>query len=723
MKNTSFDPVISAFILGAAGQFSLFVIKNVLLGAFFFLAGIIFLVASDFKNKGGYARREISGKTELFYFSVVMLTGIFFRLHMITTTPAGCFVDEAANGMHAVNIMDGAEKGGSRLPVYIGGYTSNASMFLYFIAAVFKAAGVGVVQIRMASVVFGILSVPAVYFLLRCLFGPKEALTGAFLLAVMRWHVNFSRIGFHAVFAVFILILVLYFFHKSYKEGKWIYFGVFGAALGLSQYTYTAARLLLPGLALVFIYLLAADIDFYKKNAVKLLFSFLVFLAVSWPMIDYIQAHTGIFMERAERVSVFNRETRELWWGQNSDVTRIITDNIKKTFLMFNHAGDNNPRHNIPGYPVLGFLTGIFAVLGFGYSCFKIRSFFYFMPVALFLVFLAPGFFTIEAPQSLRTIMAVPFIIFFCAVYIGKLTGSFETNYGRQYRKMFYALLILLLISAGFSNYTEYFIKQKKDPRCWAAFSTGACSAADYLRRQGKGWRAVIDRAYASNPAFNFLMAGKDIQREEFYLCASVPLKKIKKINYIYMLAPGHRAVIPELKRIYPEGGGGYLANPYDSKQIVSCYYKVPYKEAEKYLSKKQKTGVTVYYYRGVGCRGGPVKTAAAPFIYLNGYDAPVLPPFSAEWKGKINIKKGGEYKFLAQPADSCVLFIKGGGSQNVSNRQDKTGPLAVYLDKGRYDIVFKCYSAGAGTKVRFLWSRPGKKDYEVVPGGILSQK
>ncbi|MCX8093332.1 MAG: glycosyltransferase family 39 protein [Candidatus Goldbacteria bacterium] len=101
------------------------------------------------------------------------------------------------------------------LPIYIKGDIDNPALVLYPVIVFLKFFGIGIVQLRFAAATLhGILSIMALYFLLRNIFNIKYALVGMFLFSVMRWHITYSRIFFHASICVFILILFLYFFIK-----------------------------------------------------------------------------------------------------------------------------------------------------------------------------------------------------------------------------------------------------------------------------------------------------------------------------------------------------------------------------------------------------------------------------------------------------------------------------------------------------------------------------
>jgi uncharacterized membrane protein len=232
--------VYFSLISGIIGQTLMYVNKNIPAGVFFFIIAIVCLILAD-KNtsKPGNAGKDLFQisftlpmKTEMILFSLIIAVAAFMRLFEIDLIPAGCYYDEALNGLAAIDILHGKS-----LPIYLSPEAANnAAVFMYYIAVAFKFFGIGATQIRLVSAILGILAVPAFYFLIRYMAGSIPALIGAFILAIMRWHIIFSRIGFHATFGVLLVILVLYFIIRAYYEEKTIDFILLGFTLSFSLY-------------------------------------------------------------------------------------------------------------------------------------------------------------------------------------------------------------------------------------------------------------------------------------------------------------------------------------------------------------------------------------------------------------------------------------------------------------------------------------------------------
>ena len=351
---------IFSLIFGVFGQLVLNESKNIAVGLLFFIIAIACMILAD-RNSASAGRTgnlfdlsfSINKRTEIALFLAVLIIAIFMRLFRLDSVPAGCFYDEALNGLTAIDIINNQS-----LPVYIGPQApNNAAAFMYYIAVIFKFFGIGVAQLRLTSAIMGILAVPALYFLIRSLAGPVPALVGSFLLAVMRWHIVFSRIGFHAAFSVVAVILVMYFTFRAYHNRSRADFMLLGATLSFSLYTYQSARLVPFVLLLFIVFLSLKDRDFLRKNYRKMALTALTAMAVFIPLGIYIAGHFDAFMYRQNDVSIFNS-------GNGSDLaekrssTQVFFDNVKESLLMFNFKGDANERHNLPGQPELDFVTG-----------------------------------------------------------------------------------------------------------------------------------------------------------------------------------------------------------------------------------------------------------------------------------------------------------------------------------------------------------------------------
>lgn len=136
--------------------------------------------------------------TEAAALGVVLLVAAAFRLFRIDSLPFGLWWDEASYGLQVLHIMNDP----SYRPVFVGGASQMPALMWYVMIPFFAAFGPTPLGLRIASATAGVLGVLAVYLLSRELFGKRTGFVAGLLLAVMAWHVNWSRIGMAGVWSV-----------------------------------------------------------------------------------------------------------------------------------------------------------------------------------------------------------------------------------------------------------------------------------------------------------------------------------------------------------------------------------------------------------------------------------------------------------------------------------------------------------------------------------------
>ena len=192
----------------------------------------------------------IAGMTQrraLFWMVGCLLLAALLRLPALSQFPPGLHYDEAANAILAGDIgLRGAR------PLFIPSYTGKEVLFFYLAGGVMRLVGESVFALRLTAACLGLLTVAAAYRVGREL--PRDrrtALLGAALLAVSFWHLLFSRLGFRAISQPLLQALTVAALWRGLRlvETKptdaqtWATFALGGLFLGLTAYTYLAARL------------------------------------------------------------------------------------------------------------------------------------------------------------------------------------------------------------------------------------------------------------------------------------------------------------------------------------------------------------------------------------------------------------------------------------------------------------------------------------------------
>ena len=181
----------------------------------------------------------------------VVLVAAAIRLPALDRVPAGFWCDEAVNGYDAWSIAQtGRDHHGAWMPLFARGLGDyNESLYRFLAVPSVALLGLDEVSTRLPAALAGIAGVLALYLLAHALFGVRTAVLAGLLLAMSPWHVQFSRLGFRAILLPGLFTLGLWLFHRGRLR-------LAGAVLGLSLYTYSAARVFVPlfAVGLVVIY-------------------------------------------------------------------------------------------------------------------------------------------------------------------------------------------------------------------------------------------------------------------------------------------------------------------------------------------------------------------------------------------------------------------------------------------------------------------------------------
>jgi 4-amino-4-deoxy-L-arabinose transferase-like glycosyltransferase len=710
---------LASLAAAAAGQVLMYCFKLAIPGLFFFAAAAAMLVISDRRGVKS-PEIKISQKMETILFACIVLVAVFFRLALINGVPSGCFTDEAAIGLFTKSMLAKGVEKGSLLPVVLSGATYHPCLTVYPAAVVFRAFGAGITQLRIVSAIIGILAVPAFYFLIRYFMGPFMALCGAFLLAVMRWHVNFSRIGFDTILPVTLLILVLYFVIRAYRERKTADFALAGFTIAASQYTYVSARLVFAWLAICLVYVTAKDRKFLRENLKKIILMAAVMLVFLLPVVNYYLKWPENLLDRTKRVWLFNEALVNLTWEGKKTVPEVFTDAIIRTAGMFNVSGDNNGRHNLPGQPMLDFFTGMAALTGFLYALFYVKKPKYFFFVSYFAVFLIPGLITITAPHCLRTMNVIPAVLFFTLVFMNRIISGIRAK-----PAVMIAALACALLAAGAENAYLYFGPQAHSPECRKAFSQDDCVAAGYAEGLPQGAKMLVYDYFFNSDTFKFLAGDRLKDAAVFDRNRSIPLGPEIKTDIYMLLSAELMPFVQVMKQMYPGTESRRDTDPYTGGEYGFMAVKIKKGDIEKWNEQAGRHGLTGKYYAGNDWQGRPSLVEKKQLIAYEWNYQPEPPPSSAEWTGKIGISLPGEYRFILQARDYSALYID--GREILENEgpgkpgyKTKAQQGAISLKAGMHSIKIRHRITREYNRLMLWWVAPGETEKTLVPPGVL---
>jgi len=382
-----------------------------------------------------------------------LLAAALLRIPGLEQTPPGLHYDEAANVVLAREIGLQGER-----PIFISSYTGKEVLFFYLAGAMMRIAGPSAFALRLTAAFVGLLTVAATYTLGRALLADRRlAVLAAALLAISFWHLVFSRLGFRAIGQPLLQALAVLALFRGLRQPHWRWFVLAGLFLGLTAYTYLAARLFPLPLLLALLPVLASG----RQRLLQLGLVGVVALAVLAPLLLYFWRHPDAFWVRIDQVA----PAESLTVGQS----------YLRSLGMFFLVGDPYWRFNLPGRPLFNWLWGGLGLVGWGSLLWRWRHWWYdWQKAAVLLLLLVPWLMILPTalavgeivPSNLRAIGLIPFIFFLPALgllllmdqiarllrrpgqNLGPALGRLSLFDGYDLNVTFVALLILLAGSA-----------------------------------------------------------------------------------------------------------------------------------------------------------------------------------------------------------------------------------------------------------------------------------
>lgn len=339
----------------------------------------------------------------------VLLVAAVLRLIFLHDIPPGLSQDEVLNADIVTFIRQG-----QHALFFHEGY-GHEPLYHYWSVPFQPLFGDNVFSIRLPAVYLGMLLVAATMRWVRRDFGPGTALLTGAGLAISWWPIIFSRVGLRPILDPLLLVLVAWFWPRR----PWLA----GLFLGLTVYTYTAARtnFLIPLLFLA--YLIAsnrwrANVSSDGRQVTRryrALPVLLVSLLLAVPLALTLRADPSL----DQRFTQLSGPLDALLAG---DVGPVL-DSTLATLGVFSFSGDPRWTYTLPARPLFDAFTAVFFYAGIALSCYHWRQPRYALVLIWLAVTLLPGALAPQAPSIIRLIGAVPVVYLLPALAI---TGAWQ---------------------------------------------------------------------------------------------------------------------------------------------------------------------------------------------------------------------------------------------------------------------------------------------------------
>ena len=350
------------------------------------------------------------------------MTAATLRLSDLPQVPSGVHYDEAANGILAAEIGLKGER-----PLFITSYTGKEVLFFYLAGGLIRLVGNSIFTLRLTAALVGIVTVAAVYWLGLELFRDRRvALVAAALLAISFWHLLFSHLGFRAITQPLLQTLTTAALLRGVRlnQRKWLVLS--GIFLGLTAYTYLAARLF-PVLLLLACLPLLFGAN-WRRRWLQLLLVGGVALVVLAPLLGFFIANPDTFWVRIGQVAP-------------SESALTLWESLLRSLEMFFLLGDEYVRFNLPGRPFFGWFWGGLLLVGWAILIVRWQSLrtdwqrasVLFLLLAPFIMLLPTALAVNEiVPSNLRAIGLIPFVFYLPGVGL----MLFISDLGKQYKRI-----------------------------------------------------------------------------------------------------------------------------------------------------------------------------------------------------------------------------------------------------------------------------------------------
>jgi hypothetical protein len=313
--------------------------------------------------------------------------------------------DSAYKGLDAISIREFGER-----PIFLDWNAGREALIAYLVAATQMLLGTSVVAVQLVVALAGCVTLIFLYLFVRSTFNAKLALLTTFLVAISKWHIIHSRYGLRLSFLPMFEFAVLYFIVRAFRSGKLKWMVIAGLLGGLGFYGYIAFRIF-P--FILFVFLINSPwrkelIKQWKGITVAVLLAAFVVAPFAWFSIQNFDR----FSDRMKRTAVWSAA------GVKEPAHQMIFKSTAATLGLFTYKGDRILKHNVNEEPMLSPWISAFLLLGFAIAIANASKPFALFWLAFLVLSLIPGFLTVQAPHSGRTLGACIPSIFLAAIGI-----------------------------------------------------------------------------------------------------------------------------------------------------------------------------------------------------------------------------------------------------------------------------------------------------------------
>jgi hypothetical protein len=378
--------------------------------------------------------------------------------------------------------------------------------------------------------------------------GELLPLLAAFTLAVLYPALHFSRFGIRAMTMLPLVTLAVYAFWRGWRGRSDLWLTLAGLFVGLSLYTFAAARLFPLVFILFGIYLWVWDRPGLRDRWRGLIAATIAALLAAAPLLLFFLRYPYFLVFRMAYVANRGKGALEgapaLTWLYN--VGRVIGGLFWQ--------GETHLRHNLPGRPYMDFIQAVLFAFGFARSLRFWRKPEYAFLLIWFGVMLLPSILSGDAPHFGRLTGAAPAVALLVAA-----GGTWLAEWlDRVANRAWLAPAAVLLLCAGslFLTARDYFGRYAAHPDLARDFYQGDWALGRYAAALPPDTVLYLTPTQEEMATIYFALAGADRLRSfngaDGLIPAGIPGRPMT-----YLIRPTAVSTLENLRSYFPEGEVG----------------------------------------------------------------------------------------------------------------------------------------------------------------------
>lgn len=668
---------------------------------------------------GGLPRSELGRIAWREVVAVVLLlaVGAAFRFYALREFPTGMHEDEGGWGLVSTAILRGAGPYPFGVAVVTAPpdlayeFNSDPAMPAYVTAVGVALLGRTIEGIRLVPAIVGGLSLPALYWVARRMFGVRTALVALALLATNHVDVYFSRLGRAGGPPVLLLTTLAFgclWLGLTRDRPVWyVLAGIFG---GLDLYAHFGARPVPLIFGAVFALTPVSRPDFRRACWRPMALSVLGALIAIGPGLQFFIGRPELVLGQESDRFVLNDPGDDVEMDGPRGMATLLRRQAAAYLETFVRPLPASEFHPGSGEPLFATPVAPLVVLGIALAVLRWRDARYRFVLLWLIGFLIAGVLSSDAPQLHRVVAVLPAAALLGGAAASELIGRLTLDLPAKARLAARPALAGLLLFGAVEDGRAFFDPDAPDP--WQAESMAARYAAD----QDADTTVVVagaPRLSATDSRLRYLAAGPSLRD---LLNPSIQLAELEGASgpLTFVLDRGVREWLPVIQAYFPDGTEERMQN--DDGSLVLVGYQVAPSVGPR--------ATNVDPSQGLELRLGDGSPAAAPLQVAPfvAYRAAAAlgegRPFSASWRGQLIPDQPGPYEVELVTSGETQLLIGGRPVLDLAGGRVLSGRVEVALAP-RQSIELRYRHRGGRGTLELYWRGPGGARALLPPGRI----